>query len=74
MLVHITLNLNEAEVDAQADSVLEELHRAGVREVDTRYLKSYSLVSGHVDQAHVGSVEALPVVMAVEPISTVNAI
>lgn len=67
MLVHITLNLKEDEVDARRESVLEALHRAGLREVDTKFLKRYSLLSGHVDRKHLPDIERLPMVVAVEP-------
>lgn len=67
MLVHITLNLTEDEVDAKGETVLEELHRVGVREVDTKFLRRYSLLTGHIDQANVHAVENLPMVAAVEP-------
>lgn len=74
MLVHITLNLKEDEVDAKGDAVLASLQEAGVRDIDTKFLKRYSLLSGQVARRHLRKVEALPDVAAVEPDGEVVAI
>lgn len=72
MLVHITLDLHEADADAQSATIVAALNHAGVREIDSKFLKRYSLVSGHVDEADLQAVAALPMVLAVEPDGTVT--
>lgn len=73
MLVHITLNLNDDEVAAQLNMILEQLRRAGVRGIDTKFVRRYGLVSGDLDDAHLAAVESLPFVAAVEPDGEVSA-
>ncbi|GGS05524.1 hypothetical protein [Deinococcus sedimenti] len=74
MLVHITVNLNEAEDKAAGEAVLELLHRAGVRDIDSKFLHRYGLVSGDVDPDQIEAIEALAVVQAVEPDGSVSAL
>jgi len=74
MLVHITVNLNEADDGAAGEAVLELLHRAGVRDIDSKFLHRYGLVSGEVDADQVQVIETLDVVLAVEPDGSVTAL
>lgn len=74
MLVHITVNLNEADDRADGEAILELLHRVGVRDIDSKFLDRYGLVSGEVDADQVQVIEALDVVLAVEPDGSVSAL
>lgn len=74
MLVHITLKLTAAEVELQAEAVLEALTCAGARQVDTRYLRRYALVSAEVDEAQIDGIRALEMVLDVEPDGPVSAL
>lgn len=74
MLVHIILALKEEDIDIQAAPVLKALREAGVRDIDTKFLKSYSLVAGDVDPADIETVKALPHVLDVEPDGHVSAL
>ncbi|MDP9765572.1 hypothetical protein [Deinococcus enclensis] len=74
MLVHITLNLTPAESELQAEAVQEALTRAGARQIDTRYLRRYALVSAEVDEAQIDGIRALEMVLDVEPDGPVGAL
>lgn len=66
MLVHITLEFTPDEAAAQANWIVQELTRAGVRKIDTRFLSRYALIEGDADESAFDSIRALGFVVAVE--------
>ncbi|MFC5847233.1 hypothetical protein [Deinococcus petrolearius] len=74
MRVHITLDPTCPPQAFDPQEVRSQLEGAGVREVSTRHLARFGLVSGQLERAQFAAVEALPIVYAVEPDGVVRAV
>ncbi|WP_288481088.1 hypothetical protein [uncultured Deinococcus sp.] len=74
MRVHITLDPDCSPQEFDPQEVRSQLEEAGVREISTRHLARFGLVSGQLDRGQFAAVEALPIVYAVEADGVVKAI
>lgn len=74
MRVHITLDPDCSPQDFDPQEVRSQLEDAGLREISTRHLARFGLVSGQLESTQFAAVEALPMVYAVEADGVVQAI